>query len=646
MFFGKSNKPYSLKTSRQVMQSAYSFYEKQGSELTHEALKNLEANLEQLDQALLSKDRAKADEYAKKLESLYGSKFKKSYLEYAKELAIALVLALIIAVAVRQMWFELYEIPTGSMRPTFKEQDRLTVTKTTFGINTPLETSHLYFDPDLVQRTGVLIFSADGLPMADTDSTYFGLFPYKKRLIKREIGKPGDTLYFYGGKIYGIDKDGNFISELIDSPWMKPLEHIPFMTFFEGEAHSSKPNEIVFKLMNLPIGKLTFLPNGKTYGEVYNGKEWVKDSPTVGKKNSDGIQTYSDVWGIRNYGMARLLTKEQVKEFYNIDPSNLEEGLLYLEIKHHPSLTYPTPSVKQEHGGSYLSLSPQTSILPLRQKHLDALMDTMYSARFVVKNGKAHRYSLGFEIPPQFFPSLKNVPDGTYEFYYGKAYKIGFAAISSELGQDFELYKKTPENVQKLFNLGIDFNSLYRPTSKDQRYVPHRYVYFRDGALYSMGGKIMDANDPHLISFNQREKEREMNSKENAPYLAFKDYGAPFKDGKIDGEFIKQFGLKIPEKNYLVLGDNHAMSGDSRAFGFLPEANIQGAPSIIIWPPGDRLGPPPQKSYPIFTVPRLIVWSVVLILVAIWYAYYSWKIRQPIFKKKDFSRLSNRRNES
>ena len=83
------------------------------------------------------------------------------------------------------------------------------------------------------------------------------------------------------------------------------------------------------------------------------------------------------------------------------------------------------------------------------------------------------------------------------------------------------------------------------------------------------------------------------------------DNGPPLKDGKYDIEKIRTFGLKIPEKNYYVLGDNHAMSADSRAFGFLPEANLQGAPSLIIWPPGDRLGPPPQMPYRLFTLPRV-----------------------------------------
>ena len=58
----------------------------------------------------------------------------------------------------------------------------------------------------------------------------FILFPGKKQFIKRMIAKPGDTLYFYGGEIYGIDAKGRELKELRDPEWMQKLEHIPFIT--------------------------------------------------------------------------------------------------------------------------------------------------------------------------------------------------------------------------------------------------------------------------------------------------------------------------------------------------------------------------------------------------------------------------------
>ena len=155
---------------------------------------------------------------------------------------MALALALCVAIVVRQSWFELYEIPTGSMRPTFKEQDHLSVTKTAFGINIPLVTDHILFNPALVERTGVITFTGDKIPI-DQDTKFMWVFPYKKRFIKRLIGRPGDSLYFYGGKIYAIDSEGNPVKEFLDAPWLDGIEHIPFMQFTGSIVHSG-PSEI------------------------------------------------------------------------------------------------------------------------------------------------------------------------------------------------------------------------------------------------------------------------------------------------------------------------------------------------------------------------------------------------------------------
>ena len=57
-------------------------------------------------------------------------------------------------------------------------------------------------------------------------------------------------------------------------------------------------------------------------------------------------------------------------------------------------------------------------------------------------------------------------------------------------------------------------------------------------------------------------------------------------------EFIQKFGLKIPPKSYLALGDNHAMSADRRDFGFVPEANVRGGPDSSSGRPAHAGAPP------------------------------------------------------
>lgn len=630
----KQPKLYSLRQSRHILHSCYGRYKKRAKHLPPEALADVESNLAILDQAVINGDAATADPVAHHLEAFEQQYFKKTYLEYAKELVFALIFALIIATVVRQMWFELYEIPTGSMRPTFKEEDHLTVSKLAFGINFPLKTEHLYFDPDLVQRTSIYIFSGDNLPLPDVDTTYFLVLPYKKRYIKRSIGKPGDSLYFYGGQIYGVDKDANPINELLNSPWMDHLEHIPFMSF-RGEMSFPSNNQIMFKQMNLPAGRMVLSAAGALNGEVYNGKEWIKDQPDAQKTPHDTIKTYSDIYGMRNFAMARLLTKQQLKELPYLDGKGLDDAPLYAELQHTPSMTYPKPFFQRTAHGINVALVPNTAVIPMKMQHLDTLMDNMYTARFVVKDQRGARYDAAngphYDSRSPLFPG---VPDGTYEFYFGKAYKIDWGGIAFELAKDHPLYNRSPENIQRLYNLGIELNTAFAPQAGNQTLFPHRYAYFRDHNLYMLGSPVFKSDDPILKAFNENESEKEKHGSANRPYIAFKDYGPPLKeDGSYDTDFIRTFGVTLPEKQYLALGDNHAMSADSRIFGFVPEANLQGAPSLIIWPPGNRLGFPAQKPYPIINTPRLIVWGIAALILIIWGLIHYRHMHRPVFKK-------------
>lgn len=639
MIFGKS-KSLSLHKSRNILVLANKWYQKNWQTLPKDQLNLIEERLQNLDQAILQEDREAADKLANAVEGFMKPRSQKSMLMYTSEIIVALILALSIALVVRLMWFEPYEIPTGSMRPTFEEKDHLVVSKTTFGLNVPLATKHFYFDPTLVQRTGIFIFSGDNIDLPDVNTTYFGIFPYTKRYIKRLMGKPGDTVYFYGGKIYALDANGNEVGELLDSPWLKKLEHIPFITF-EGrmsQSHQLTGNQaagqVLIKQMYQPIGKLTFYQGGAQIGEIFNGKNWVKDQPLALKSAHSELQTYSDFWGIRNFAMARLLTKKQVAELTDIDPSGYEHAPLYLELRHQPSLTKPAPHLfKNGYQEIGLVLTPYITLIPLQQEHLDKIMSNMYTARFMVMNGRATKYQQSGPIYNRNSPEFAEVPDGTYEFYYGKAYRVGFGGILYELPADHPLYNHSVENIQKLYNLGMEMSDFFSPHSINQGAFPARYAYFKDGDFYVIGKPLLTKEDPILKAFVKGEEKKEQQSTLQKPYIGFKDYGPPLKDGKIDKEFMQAFGLKIPEKHYMALGDNHAMSADSRYFGFIPEENLQGSPSFIVWPPGPRWGIPSQKPYAWATLPNAVVWGTALGVGVLWYALHRRKLKQPVFRK-------------
>ncbi len=636
-----TSKRLSLHKSRQILQSSFSWYKKYWQKLNTSDLQFIENHLERLDAAVLAGNRDEASDLAQTTEAFVKPRQQKSWLVYIGELILAILFALVIAGIVREMWFEPFEIPTGSMRPTFEEKDHLIVRKTTFGLNAPFQNAHFYFDPKLVQRTGVFVFSGDGIDLPDTTSDFFGIIPYTKKYIKRAMGKPGDTLYFYGGKLYGIDADGNEITDYKNGPWLSKLEYIPFINFEGRLSSSTSPasnvlTQLTLKQMNKPVGKIIFFQDGEIRGEIFNGEKWVKDNPAELNKPHDTFVSYSDFWGFKNFGMTRLLTKKQAEELTDLSLKDYPEAPLYLEIRHTPNLSSPQPKLAwDDYRRLNLILSPFVALVPLDQKHLETLMSNMYTARFEVRNGIGSRYQQGGNQFTLSGPKFSDIPDGTYEFYYGKGYQVGWGGILHELPAGHPLYAKTPENIQRLYNLGIEMSLAYEPRSKTQGAYPARYAYFRDGDLYTLGAPLFSKGEKELQDFIKNEEKKEQQAAKAKPYVAFKDYGPPLKkDGTLDKEFIKRFGLTVDEGHYLALGDNHAMSADSRFFGFVPAGNLKGSPSFIVWPPGPRWGIPFQKPYPIWTAPNIAVWSVALLLLLLWMAYQRRKKKQRVYYKQ------------
>lgn len=656
---------HSLRKSRNILKWAYAQYKSRWQTLDSEQLQRLESFLSQLDSAIQEKDRQQASVLADQVKALVQELFpgffrslwlrffskkeapvlprsnpsslKKRGFSSAKELVFALVFALLAATVIRQCWFELYAIPTGSMRPTYKEQDHLIVNKTTLGLNVPISAQHFFFCPENTQRTGIFIFTAEGLDVPDPNTLYFGIFPSKKRYIKRLMGKPGDTLYFYGGQIYGFDEEGNDLRELWESPFLDNLEYIPFSNFsgrfFSGDQVGEDPSSVYFHHMHQPVGKVRYTSQGLVDGEIFDGTRWRPE--TSSSSNEKGIQHFSDLWGMGNFAMVRMVSREELRRLVPDQARSLESAEYYLELKHHPSLSTPSPTLMQNaYGGLVPILSTHSSYLPLREEHLEALRQSLYTSRFVVRKGRAVRYSVNLPSKSPNSPKLLGIPDGTYEFYYGKAYSVSWGGTPTELDEAHPLSRLASERLQTFFNLGIEWNTAYRPLEVIQALTPSRFAYFRNGALFVMGAPIYQKEDADLQAFVERESQKADRSAGRIAYRPFIDQGPPLlEDGSVDQEFVKTYGITIPPKGYFALGDNHSMSGDSRYFGFVPENNIRGTPTVLLWPFDNRWGWPKQPDYAIATKPAMVVWSIVGLLILAW-GVYSWKRRNdPIFKK-------------
>lgn len=612
---------FSLRKSRRTFRLIHRQYLRKAKSLDEYTKESIEGYLAALRSAILDKNSDEAKSKAKELEQASLRLMPKSTFDKARDFVSGILFALVVAVLIRTTWFELYTIPSGSMRPTLKEEDYLIVSKTDYGINVPLQEAHFYFDPDLVKRGSIVVFNGANMDINDSDTVYFYLFPGKKQFVKRLIGKPGDILYFYGGQIYGIDASGNPITDLQE---VNKIEHIPFIRF-DGKAETpSGPKNgmfpsVLFHQMNLPVAKLGINSIGKITGEM------------IAQRGRQAPAQYSDLWGMKNFAMSRLLTKAEVEKIH--PNAVVEEGLLYLELTHHPTLQGGL-LIRDEYNRLRPELALSTSIIPLQKQHLEAISKHMTTCRFSVKNGVAWRLGWNPKDLAIYLPHLSGVPDGTYEIQDGKAYKLPFPRIpifgiftngmTKELPSNHPLYSQDPETIYKLYNLGIEFLNQYLPTSKDQRATPSRYAYFNNGDLYLLGSPVIQKEDPTLSNFHLREQEKKAISTTVNPYFPFGDAGAP------SIEEIRKNGIQVPEKMYLALGDNHAMSADSRQFGFVPEDNLKGGVSFLFSPPGERWGRAPQPDQPHATFPNITVWTIFILAGIASSMYYRRKLKKPL----------------
>jgi len=615
-------KAYRLKKSFKIFRHVLRLYRRKRKHLSKDVKEKIVQTLNYLQEELLHHDRTTSCNHAKQAQSLALIHLKKTAFERIRDFTLSLMGALCIAIIIRTMWFEFYQIPTGSMRPTITEQDRVIVSKTAFGINIPLTRGHIYFNPNLVLRNGMVIFTGSGMAINDVDTLYFYIFPGKKQYIKRLIGKPGDILYFYGGKIYGIDKYNNDISPQLQPLLLDHIEHVPYI-YLQGKvvqptrAMQGIYTPTILKQMNENIAKVEVSAQSTVVGKLLPPFNEIQDSD------------YFDLWGFKNYGMARLLTREEVKKYTNTPLSHLSEAPLYMEIIHHPTVRYPK-IVRDHLGRLHPSIGTSSSVLSLKEEHLKTLFSNLYTARFIVKDGKVYRYGSSLK-KGRYQPDLIGVPNGTYEFYYGKAYQVFISGITRELPKDHPLYQFNAARIQFFYNLGIEFATFYAPMAKEQHLLPSRYVYYRHRDLYAMGTPLMTREDPTLLDFIQKEYKKQQNAPSYRPHFPFDDNGAPVdQNGKVQVDFIKQYGIKIPPKQYLTLGDNYAMSADSRDFGFVPEENIRGVPTFIFYPFGKHFGFPLQIHYPFLNSPRSLVWCLALIALSLWYIYHRALYKLPI----------------
>lgn len=133
---------------------------------------------------------------------------------------LSILIAVVVATSFKSAIADWNDVPTGSMKPTILEGDRIFVNKLAYDLKIPYTTIHLMKWSDPVRGDIVVFYSPEN----------------GKRLVKRVIGLPGDSIALYDNQL------------LING---KPLEYTSFSKINMDEIGIGK-SQYLFLTEDLP----------------------------------------------------------------------------------------------------------------------------------------------------------------------------------------------------------------------------------------------------------------------------------------------------------------------------------------------------------------------------------------------------------
>ena len=154
-------------------------------------------------------------------------KWKKRLLLFYRGWGFSLVIAILIATSFKSAIADWNDVPSGSMKPTILIGDRIFVNKLAYDLKLPYTTWHLAQWADPVRGDIVVFYS----PQHDG-----------KRLVKRVVGLPGDTIAMFKNRLFinGVainyePLDNEIVSQI--SP-ARQQNHLFFSENLSGKKHA------------------------------------------------------------------------------------------------------------------------------------------------------------------------------------------------------------------------------------------------------------------------------------------------------------------------------------------------------------------------------------------------------------------------
>ncbi len=173
------------------------------------------------------------------------NRWKKRLLIFWRGWGYSIVIAVLIATSFKSAIAEFNDVPSGSMKPTILVGDRILVNKLAYDLKVPYTTRHLAKWSDPARGDIVVFFSPeDG-----------------KRLVKRVIGLPGDTITMQKNRLFINGKFIKYEALVQETIEETAPEQQPHYLFFSenlpGKKHSvmftpSRPSIDSFAPVTIP----------------------------------------------------------------------------------------------------------------------------------------------------------------------------------------------------------------------------------------------------------------------------------------------------------------------------------------------------------------------------------------------------------
>jgi len=183
-------------------------------------------------------------------------KTKTKIVQFIRGWVVSLAAAILLATSFKSVIADWNVVPSGSMRPTIIEGDRIFVNKLAYDLKVPYTTRHLARWSDPVRGDIVVFYSpADGT-----------------RLVKRVMGLPGDHLFMRRNRLFVNNQpavydplDKRFIKDI---PSWEREGNLFFSEVVDGRSHPvmltpSRPSRNSFGEIRVPDGQYFMLGDNR-----------------------------------------------------------------------------------------------------------------------------------------------------------------------------------------------------------------------------------------------------------------------------------------------------------------------------------------------------------------------------------------------